>query len=103
MGLLRSSSRKLRAGENITLNVISPGPVDTTLSPVMRKVVPAERWTPMTLVLEVAEKILKEDITGQVFEVSNKKYYQRQAVDYADSNAEVLIEDMHRFLAKGVH
>lgn len=99
MALVRSSSHKLRHDEAITINAISPGPVDTTISEFMKTVVPPERFTPLELVLQAAERILDEDITGQVFECSNQQYYQRQPVDYADENPKFLIEDMTRFLA----
>lgn len=98
MGLTRSSSQKLRRDESITINVISPGPVDTAISKdkEMQKVVPTERFTPLELVVRAAEKILDEDITGQVLECSNQKYYSRQPVDFSDDNTRTLMEDMQR-------
>lgn len=83
--------------ESVALNTICPGPVDTGIDPLMRKVVPVEKFTPMSVVMEAFNKFVKEDITGQVAECSNKQFYLRHAVDYADENAKFLIEDMKRF------
>ncbi|KAK5222257.1 hypothetical protein LTR72_006514 [Exophiala xenobiotica] len=97
VGLVRASSHKLRKTESITINTICPGPVDTGISEQMKKVVPEERFTPMSVVLGAFEKFLDEDITGQVAEASNKQFYLRLPVEYADENSEFLVEDMKRF------
>ncbi len=97
MGLVRSASFKLIRTESITLNTICPGPVDTGISDLMKKVVPAEHFTPMSVVMSAFEHFVDGDVTGQVAECSNKKFYLRDPVDYSDYNARYLIEDMKRF------
>ncbi len=71
--------------------------MDTGISEEMKKVVPAERWTPMKVVISAFEHFLDNDVTGQVAEASNKKFYLRDPVDFADENSEFLINDMKRF------
>jgi len=66
----------------------------------MKKMVPAEMYTPLELVVKAAEKLWDEDLTGQVIECSNKQFYVREQVDYADDNARGLMDDMHKALAK---
>ncbi|KAF7552100.1 hypothetical protein G7Z17_g4528 [Cylindrodendrum hubeiense] len=75
IGLLRSASEKLRKNESITLNAISPGPVDTSISGVMKKVVPTEHFTSMNVILDALDKLLDEDITGQVVEYLPQSFY----------------------------
>ena len=96
VGLVRSSSTKLRKTENITINAISPGPVNTDISSRMKEVVPAEDFTPFGRLLTVLDKILDEDITGQIIECTNLSYFLRQPVPYADSNIESILGDMKR-------
>lgn len=97
VGLVRASSFKLRKHESITINTICPGPVDTGISDIMKKVVPEEHFTPMSVVIEAFKKFVDEDITGQVAEASNTQFYLRDPVAYSDTNSEFLIEDMKRF------
>lgn len=96
VGLVRSSSSKLRRMEDITINAISPGPVDTDISSRMKKEVPAEDFTPFSRLLTVLDKILDEDITGQIIECTSLSYFSRQPVPYADSNVKSILEDMKR-------
>ncbi|KIY01264.1 uncharacterized protein Z520_02816 [Fonsecaea multimorphosa CBS 102226] len=96
VGLVRAASHGLRKNEDITINTICPGPVDTGISEEMKKVVPGHRWTPMSVVLGAFEKFLDEEITGQCAEASNKQFYLRDVVEYSDENAEFLIEDMKK-------
>lgn len=97
IGLLRSASEKLRKNESISLNAISPGPVNTSISDVLKEVVPTEHFTTMSVILDALDKILDEDITGQVFECSSQKFYLREPVEYCDKSAEFLLQDMKRF------
>ncbi|KIW95799.1 uncharacterized protein Z519_02863 [Cladophialophora bantiana CBS 173.52] len=97
VGLVRASSFKLLQTESLTINAICPGPVDTGISDIMKKVVPAEHFTPMSVVLGAFEKFVEENVTGQVAECSNKTFYLRDPVDYSDDNSRFLIEDMKRF------
>lgn len=63
----------------------------------MKKVVPAEHFTPMSVVMSAFEYFLDTDGTGQVAEASNKRFYLRDPVEFSDQNAEFLINDMKRF------
>lgn len=98
MGLVRSSSQKLRKTESIALNAISPGPVNTTLSDVMQDLVPVHHFTPLSVIVDALDKILDDDITGQVVECSSQAYYLREPVGYCDGSAKFLLEDMKRFV-----
>lgn len=95
--MFRSASYRLHRDESITVNLISPGPADTNISDVLKDVVPREHLTPLSLIVDALDKILDEDITGQVLECSNQKFYLRQPVDYSDASAKFLLQDMKRF------
>ncbi|KAK7415659.1 hypothetical protein QQX98_005691 [Neonectria punicea] len=97
VGLLRSASYKLRKNESIALNVICPGPVNTSISDVLKDVVPNEYFTTISVILDALGKVLENDIAGQVLECSSQEFYLREPVDYCDESARFLLQDMKQF------
>lgn len=86
---------KLRDDENITLNAICPGPVNTGISPDMVKVVPLEKMTPVKLVIDAFEKFIDDDsLSGEICETSNENMYFREHLEYSDDIAKQLNKDM---------
>ena len=94
---MRSTSFKLRRDESILINAVAPGPVDTPISEITKKFVPAEKFTPMKLLVESLDKIIDEDFTGRVIECSNKDISFFEFADFSNENSRFLIEDMTRF------
>ncbi|CZR68757.1 related to 15-hydroxyprostaglandin dehydrogenase (NAD(+)) [Phialocephala subalpina] len=94
VGLCRAAGPRLYSSENITLNCVCPGPVDTGISPGMQKLVPEEHMTPMDVVVSAFDKFLSEDITGQVAECSGTEVFIRQPVEYSNDTARFLNQDM---------
>lgn len=81
--------------ENITVNCICPGVIVTPLMPpAVQKLWPKERDTPMTTALNAYDEILaRDDMTGQIVELSLDKLYYRDQVPYASDTQRWIIED----------
>ncbi len=94
MGLTRAAGRRLQSQDNITLNCVCPGPVDTGISPGMQKLVPQDQMTPMSCVIEAFDKFLEEDVTGQVAECAGSEIILRPQMPYANETARLLNQDM---------
>ncbi|EOD43914.1 putative 15-hydroxyprostaglandin dehydrogenase protein [Neofusicoccum parvum UCRNP2] len=98
VGLVRGAATKLLRDENVALNAICPGPVDTGIDPGMDAVIPRDKFTPLSVICAAYDKLIDENITGQAVECSNTTFYLRPAIDYADDcsrflNEEILDED----------
>ena len=92
--MTRAAGRKLQAQENITLNCICPGPVDTGISPGMKKMVPDEQMTPMSCVIEAFDRFLDSDDTGLIAECAGTEVIMRPQLAYANEIARALNQDM---------
>ncbi|KAJ4345201.1 uncharacterized protein N0V89_011330 [Didymosphaeria variabile] len=97
VGLARSTGLKLERDESILISVIAPGPVDTPISEITKKYVPAEHFTPMDLMVKALDKVVDERLGGQVLECSNANMYIREPLAFSDDNTKFLIGDMSRF------
>lgn len=93
VGLVRSAAPKIRHDEGITINALAPGPVNTGINPDVRLVVPQEHMTQMKTVLNVVDKFIDEDITGQVAECTSSGFYLRDPIPFANESARFLNED----------
>ncbi|KAL1615743.1 hypothetical protein SLS56_011713 [Neofusicoccum ribis] len=103
VGLVRGAATKLLRDENVTLNTICPGPVDTGiavenhvyLSRVKSyTVIPRDKLTQLSVICAAYDKPIDENITGQAVECSNTTFYLRPAIEYADDCARSLSEVM---------
>ncbi|GME37610.1 related to 15-hydroxyprostaglandin dehydrogenase (NAD(+)) [Neofusicoccum parvum] len=94
VGLVRGAATKLLRDENVTLNTICPGPVDTGIAPGIDTVIPRDKLTQLSVIRAAYDKLIDENITGQAVECSNTTFYLRPAIEYADDCARSLSEVM---------
>ncbi|KAL1615260.1 hypothetical protein SLS56_011884 [Neofusicoccum ribis] len=94
VGHVRGAATKLLRDENVTLNTICPGPVDTSIDSGMDTVIPRDKFTQLSVICAAYDKLIDENITGQAVECSNTAFYLRPAIEYADDCARFLNEDM---------
>lgn len=101
VGLTRSVGPKLLAEDNLTVNAILPGLVATALpSAWVLKQCHPEYITPMSLIIEAFDELMKEEImdgkltrkTGQCVEVSEDKLHYRKPVEYSSEGARWLLD-----------
>lgn len=101
VGLVRCCG-PMMARENITVNCICPGFVDTNLTPPSMKVVwPKELYTPMEAIVNAFDMYLRDDkLTGQAMELSGKEHFFRQPVDFANEGQRQQHQEIGRILSK---
>lgn len=81
--------------ENITVNVICPAFILTSLCPPkIRELFPKDQVTPMDTCLRAYDQFIQNgNLTGQIAELSIEKIIYRKQIEYATENQRWLLED----------
>lgn len=102
VGLTRSVGPRLLAEDNLSVNAILPGLVDTGITPPwLIAECPPEYITPMSTILEAYDDLMKEETvdgrverkTGQCVEASQDKLFYRKPVEYPTFGMRWLVDD----------
>jgi NAD(P)-dependent dehydrogenase (short-subunit alcohol dehydrogenase family) len=80
--------------ENITVNCLCPGLIDTALTEKVLSDIPPQYVTPMSTVLQAYDRFIEGDETGCTAEISTDKIYLREAPVYADETQQWVAENL---------
>ena len=86
VGLTRCAGPVLLKAENITVNCICPGFIETGLAPpAVLAIFPREHMTPMSTAIKAYDDFLNDHtLTGQVAELSKDSVYYRKQIEFPD-------------------
>lgn len=93
LGLTRAMAPVVHL-ENITINCLCPGLIETALTESLVDAIPRQYVTPMSTVLRAYDRFLGGEESGCIAEISTDTIYLREAPEYADESQRWLAENL---------